>query len=271
MEHDLGRQTWAFVMAVAAAVIAISVALTGAFAWALAAAGIAAGAWSAARVWSRARPGPMPHFLRWVLFLPRGFQTAARLENILLPRPGERILEVGPGVGIHALPIASALAPDGVLEALEMQQEMIGDLMRRATRAGVRNIRATRGDAQRLPYPDDSFDAAYLISVLGEVPDEAVALRELHRVLKPDGRLVIGEIAVDPDFIPLAALKERSACPGFVFEEKRGPGFAYFARFLLARAVTTGAGAAGKASYESATKEPRAGGSADGVDAPEET
>lgn len=158
MEHELRRQMWAFVVAVASTVIAITVALTGAFAWALAAAGVAAGAWRAARVWSRARYGPMPHFLRWVLFLPRGFQTAARPENILLPRLGERILEAGPGVGIHALPIALVLAPDGVPEALETQQEMIDDLLRRATRADVRNIQATRVDAQRLPYPDDSFE-----------------------------------------------------------------------------------------------------------------
>ena len=182
MEHDLWRQTWAFVVAVAAAVIAITVALTGAFAWALAAAGIAAGAWSAARAWSRARPGPMPHFLRWVLFLPRGFQRAPRLENILLPRLGEWILEVGPGVGIHALPMALALAPDGVLEALETQQEMIDDLLRRATRAGVRNIRATRGDAQRPPYPDDSFEQPGVW-----LPEEVISHERCFEPLAPLG------------------------------------------------------------------------------------
>jgi ubiquinone/menaquinone biosynthesis C-methylase UbiE len=188
----------------------------------------------------------MPYFLRWVLFLPRAFQTPARLEDILRPRRAERVLEIGPGVGIHALPIASSLAPDGIVAALDAQQDMIDNLMRRATRAGIRNISTARGDAQRLPYPDHSFDAAYLISVLGEVPDTAAALRELHRVLKPDGRLVIGEIVVDPDFIPLAVLKERSAPAGFVFEQKSGPSFAYFARFRPDRPMTVKAEAAGE-------------------------
>ena len=149
------------------------------------------------------------------------------------------MLEVGPGVGIHTLPIASSLGANGVVDVLDAQQEMIDDLMRRATRAGLHNIRAVKGDAQRLPYPDHSFDAAYLISVLGEVPDEVVALRELHRVLKPDGRLVIGEIAVDPDFIALDTLKNRSTSAGFVFERKLGPGFAYFALLRPRGVVTT--------------------------------
>ena len=67
---------------------------------------------------------------------------------------------------------------------------------RRARRAGVHNIVASRGDAERLPYPDGQFDAAYLIGVLGEIPDQTAALRELRRVLKPEGRLVIGEFFV---------------------------------------------------------------------------
>jgi ubiquinone/menaquinone biosynthesis C-methylase UbiE len=88
------------------------------------------------------------------------------------------------------------------------------------------------GDARWLPYRDRSFDAAYLISVLGEVPDERAALRELHRVLKPGGgRLVAGEIVVAPDFISVRALKERTAAAGFAFERQLGPGIAYLASF----------------------------------------
>jgi ubiquinone/menaquinone biosynthesis C-methylase UbiE len=115
----------------------------------------------------------MPHFLRWVLFLPRGAHSPEALKGILDPRGGERILEIGAGVGIHALPVAAWLLPTGVLDALDIQQQMLHDLKRRAVKAGITNIVATRGDAQALPYPSHTFDAAYMIGTLGEIPDLA--------------------------------------------------------------------------------------------------
>jgi ubiquinone/menaquinone biosynthesis C-methylase UbiE len=169
--------------------------------------------------------------MRWVLFLPRTFQTPDRLKAILRPRPGERLLEVGPGVGIHALPVAAALAPDGVLHVLDVQRGMLKDLVVRPATGGVHNVRPYVGDARRLPYPDHSFDGAYLISVLGEIADQPAALCELARVLRPAGRLVVGEIVVDPDFISIGELRKRLERAGFSFERRLGPGFAYLAAF----------------------------------------
>jgi ubiquinone/menaquinone biosynthesis C-methylase UbiE len=132
-------------------------------------------------------------------------------------------------VGIHALPIAAALKPDGVLDVLDVQQEMLDDLMRRAARCDLSNIVPRQGDAQRLPYADASFDAAYLISVLGEIPDATSALRELRRVLKPSARLLICEVFLDPDFISLPALHAMARAAGLVLERHFGPRFAYTA------------------------------------------
>jgi ubiquinone/menaquinone biosynthesis C-methylase UbiE len=194
----------------------------------------------AARVWSRRDPGPMPYVLRWVLRLPRGPQSPRNLKRILQPRSGERILEIGPGIGTHELPIASSLLPDGALDVLDVQQEMLDELDRRAARDSITNIIATRGDALALPYSDHTFDAAYLIGVLGEVPDQAAALRELRRVLKPAGRLIVGEVVVDPDYIASARLKEEVSEAGLIFEQKAGPFFAYFALFRTPTESHTG-------------------------------
>ncbi len=139
-------------------------------------------------------------------------------------------------MGVHALPIAPSLLPNGALHVLDVQQEMLHDLKRRASSCGVTNIVPRQGDAQALPYPDHTFDAAYLIAVLGEIPDASVALRELRRVLKPGGRLLVGEVLIDPDFISLLALQERAREAGFLFERRVGPSFAYWAVFR-ARAV----------------------------------
>jgi len=170
-----------------------------------------------------------------MLFLPRWPTTVARLRAILEPQPGERILEVGPGVGIYALPIAAALGPSGTLEVFDIQADMLAALARRARAAGVTNLVATEGDAQRLPYSDASFDAAYLIGVLGEIPDPSLALHELRRVLKPGGRLVVGEVIfADPDAVRLPALVALARRAGLTLERRLGPRFGYFARLRLA-------------------------------------
>jgi hypothetical protein len=76
-------------------------------------------------------PGPMPHHLRWGLLFPRGFHSPGRLRRILQPHSGERILELGPGIGAHALPMAGSLAPRGTLDVLDIQQSMLNHLIRR--------------------------------------------------------------------------------------------------------------------------------------------
>ena len=192
---------------------------------------VASGAAALTRYLSHVHPSPMPHLLRWTLFVPRGNQSSEHLKRILEPQRGERILEVGPGIGIHALPVASSLAPSGTLEVLDVQQAMLDDLMQRARSAAIMNITAMLGDARRLPYQDGTFDAAYLLGVLGEVPDEHAALQELRRVLKPTGRLVVGEVAFDPDFVTFRSLQDRTERAGFVFERKLGGSLSYLARF----------------------------------------
>lgn len=224
-------RAWVVVAGFAAWALAVIQAFRGELLWAGACVVFAVAADAAGRVWSRKSQVPMPYFMRWVLLLPRGPHSPKYLKQVLQPRSGERILEIGPGVGVHALPIASSLVPDGVLDVLDVQQEMLDDLVRRAARSGITNIVPIQGDARKLPYPDRTFDAAYLIAVLGEIPDAALALRELRRVLKPGGRLVICEILIDPDFVSLPALQEKARDASFMFERSVGPSIAYTAVF----------------------------------------
>ncbi len=225
------RQGWAFLGEIGMGVVAVVAALSGNLLWAAAWSVLTVGAAFVAHVWSRQHPSPMPYLMRWFLFLPRGPHSPQHLKHILQPQSGEHILEVGPGVGIQAIPVASALAPDGILDTLDVQKEMLDEVERRAAKVGVTNIVLKQGDAEKLPYSDCIFDAIYLISVLGEVPDGNAALRELRRVLKPTGRLVIGEVLIDPDYISLPALKEKARMAGFLFGHKTGSAIAYFAVF----------------------------------------
>jgi ubiquinone/menaquinone biosynthesis C-methylase UbiE len=104
--------------------------------------------------------------------------------------------------------------------------------VRRAVDAGLVNVVPRRGDARSLPYPDASFDAAYLVAVLGEIPDQDAALRELARVLRPGGRLVVGELFGDPHMVTSGALRERGSRAGLAFAARHGPPFGFFATLV---------------------------------------
>ncbi len=233
----LKRQVWSFHVAIGGAVLTvIALALLKPL-WALGSAVVTIASFATTRFWTRQDPIPMPYAMRWILALvPRPFQSPSRLKEFLGLKGIERVLEIGPGLGEHALPISSSLGPDGILEVLDIQQEMLDHLMRRASEEGITNIVATQGDAAKLPYPDGRFDRAYLIETLGEIPKKDAALQELRRVLKPEGCLVVGEIIFDPDFVSLAELQRHLGQIGFAFERKVGPWWAYLARFEKRRA-----------------------------------
>jgi len=186
-----------------------------------------------AALWWRKNPSACPYSQRFWVEAPHPFITRARVREILEPRPGERVLEVGPGTGYYTLPVAEQISP-GTLDALDVQQEMLDHTMRRAAETGIENIAPARADARSMPYPDATFDAAFLVTVLGEVPDQDAALRELRRVLKPEGRLVVGEILLDPHTVTFKSLRGRAEEAGFRFERRVGGPLGYFARFTPA-------------------------------------
>lgn len=228
---EMRPQDWVFLAAATTAVFAIIAALRGSLNGALVLISITVAAASVSHTLSHRYRRPMPYQLRWGLLFPRGFHSPRRLRRILQPQSGERILELGPGIGAHALDVAASLAPAGTLDVLDIQQPMLAHLMRRAVQAGVTNIVPAIGDGQRLPYTSASFDAAYLIDVLGEVANLRTVLQELRRVLRTDGRLIIGEHFLDPDFVTMRLLRECAESAAFAFERKSGTVLVYFACF----------------------------------------
>ena len=183
-----------------------------------------------AALWWRRNPSACPYSQRFWVQAPHPFITRDRLREVLAPRPGERVLEIGPGTGYYTLELAEWLAPKGHVDVLDIQQEMLDHTMRRVFEAGIPNVTPTQGDAQDLPYDDDYFDAAVLVTVLGEIPDQDAAMGEIARVLKPGGRLVVGELLGDPHYTSPSALQTRGEAAGLRLEERSGPKLGYFAR-----------------------------------------
>ncbi len=197
-------------------------------------AAIAVGAVVAGTMWHRRHREPDSYTQRFRVQIPRPLITRRLLFEMLDARPGERILEVGPGLGYYSLSVAERLGPKGKLDILDIQPKMLHHTLRLALRHRVPNMVASCGAVEALPYKDGVFDAAFLVTVLGEVNDPAGALRELHRVVRPGGRLVVGETLADPDWVSPQALHRLAAAAGFRFERRTGPRLGYFSRFTRA-------------------------------------
>ncbi len=174
---------------------------------------------------------PYPYSQHLLLDIPLPLLTPRRLDALLRPRAGEQVLEIGPGTGLQALHVAPQLGAGGAsgrLAVVDVQAEMLTHVMKRAAQRSVTNIAPHRADARALPFDDATFDAAYLVTVLGEVPGRLAALKELRRVLKPSGRLVIGEFA-DRHHVPLATLVRLANDADLHLLRRTGMPLAYYA------------------------------------------
>jgi ubiquinone/menaquinone biosynthesis C-methylase UbiE len=191
---------------------------------------LAGGSVLGAALWWRKHPSACPYSQRFWVEAPHPFITHARLREILEPQAGERLLEVGPGTGYYSLPAAEWVAPGGTLDVLDVQQEMLDHTVRRAQEHGLGNLTPTLADAREMPFGDDSFDGAFLVTVLGEIPDQDAALRELRRVVRPGGRIVVGELFGDPHMVTHSALARRAGAAGLRVERTLGGALWHFTR-----------------------------------------
>jgi arsenite methyltransferase len=114
--------------------------------------------------------------------------------NALAPRSGERVLDVGSGPGFLASAIADAVGPSGAVYGIDISEPLLA--VARSHCAHQSWVEFRRGDAMQLPFPDKDFDAVVSTQVLEYVRDVDAALTEIHRVLRPSGRVVV----VDTDW-----------------------------------------------------------------------
>src|SRR3954447_23938830 len=175
-----------------------------------------------AALWWRKNPSACPYGQRFWVEAPHPVITPDRLRSVLRPEAGERILEIGPGVGYYTLDMAEWVGPEGKIEIFDLQQEFLDHTAGRAAERGLANLVPTQGDATALSYEDVSMDAVVLTAVLGEIPDPVAALREIARVLKPTGRLIVGGVCGDPPCPPQASLKRQAAEAGLAWETHSG-------------------------------------------------
>ena len=112
-------------------------------------------------------------------------------------RAGERVVDVGCGAGIDSLIAARMVGPSGEVVGVDMTPAMLERARASATSACVANVRFHEGLAESLPVADGWADVVISNGVLNLFPDKFAGLQEMARVLKPGGRLQIGDILVE--------------------------------------------------------------------------
>lgn len=173
---------------------------------------------------------PAKHARQLINPMRRLIQSPGRLVGTLGLARDAKVLEIGCGPGYFSPAIATAV-PDGRLAMFDYQQEMLTMARSRLRQRGLVNFDCARGDGMALPYQSGSFDAVFLILVLGEIPDEVACLREVARVLKRGGLAAISESRTDADFHRVAAVRVLAEQAGLQFVRRHGPPFNYTAVF----------------------------------------
>jgi SAM-dependent methyltransferase len=124
------------------------------------------------------------------------FAGVANLWELGRLEPGMRVLDVGSGAGTDSLVAAQMVGPDGRVTGIDMTPEMLAKARAAAAELGAANVEFVEADAERLPFPDASFDLAISNGVIDLIPDKDAVFAGLYRVLVPGGRIQIADVTI---------------------------------------------------------------------------
>jgi len=110
--------------------------------------------------------------------------------------PGERVLDLGSGAGTDSLVASRMVGPDGSVTGIDMTPEMLDKARGAAAEMGAENVEFVEGEAEKLPFADESFDVVISNGVIDLIPDKDAVFSELHRVLAPGGRIQIADVTI---------------------------------------------------------------------------
>lgn len=182
------------------------------------------------RTFAQRQKLPCPAWLGWMVEMDNPFTKTNRARVIvghLRLAPGMKALDAGCGPGRLTLPLAETVGPQGHVLAVDIQAKMLARVREKVEAAGLGNVEFLHTGLGEGKLPKAHFDCALLVTVLGEIPDQASALHEIYEALKPGGILSVTEVIFDPHFQPQRAVLRVAEGIGFHKRDFFGKRLAY--------------------------------------------
>lgn len=146
------------------------------------------------------------------------FLSPKKLIRRLGLKEDYKVLEIGPGPGYFSTHVARKLKK-GILVLLDIQEEMLEMAKKRCNKKGILNIEYKLTDGLSFDLESNFFDRIFMVTVIGEIENKDIYLKEMKRTLKENGILSISELAGDPDKITIDEIQALVCKHGFAVSD----------------------------------------------------
>jgi SAM-dependent methyltransferase len=130
-------------------------------------------------------------------------------------KPGETVLDLGSGAGIDCFLAARKVGPQGRVIGVDMTSEMINLARENAEKSDLKNVEFRQGEIENLPVEDGTIDSVISNCVINLSTDKERVFREVFRVLKPGGRMMVSDIVLDSE-LPVQVKNSVAAYTGCI-------------------------------------------------------